>query len=183
MRQLVYGAHRVGKQYVKPVWQRYLPNNRVKRCKSLSSASTPAFDTAFRNVLLPAFVYPTSATSGVAFFSRRSRLRERCFSSLLQLLPQLEYAPAYAPPVYFQLLFARAARAYAAAQPAKRRALPVRRVRLYFICASSTCNAPSRLTARCANMSSISAVRSITLTPSAAFQGSSAGFPSARRRI
>ena len=43
---------------------------------------------------------------------------------------------------------------------------PVRRVRLYFICASSTCNAPSRLTARCANMSSISAVRSITLTPS-----------------
>ena len=43
--------------------------------------------------------------------------------------------------------------------------IPARRGRRYLYCASSTCKRPSRVMARCANMSSISVVRSMVWVP------------------
>ena len=77
-------------------------------------------------------------------------------------------ARADAPAVGFELGFAGAARADAAAEPRqRRRSTPTSRGSRYFSCASSTCSLPSRVRARRAKMSRISCVRSTTLRSSA----------------
>ena len=134
--------------------------------KSIFSASTSAPVSALSNVLLPAFVYPTSATIGVAFLSLDSLLKPRCFSILESsssssnmrlLILRLSISSFFSPGPLVPI-----------PPPSLESASPCPNSlgNLYLSCASSTCSLPSLDCALDANMSSINVVRSITDTPS-----------------
>ena len=133
---------------------------------SASDTTACSFVMRLNNVVLPALVYPTSATVGTDRFWRRSRscerrcrtwsisrwiawmrtrIRRRSVSSFVSPGPRVPMPP-----------------------PSRDNAvpLPARRGSRYFNCASSTCHLPSRVRARRAKMSRINWVRSMTLRSS-----------------
>ncbi len=95
----------------------------------------------------------------------RARLRRclRCLLELLELRLEVRDALARAAAADLELRLAGAAPADAAGEARERVVLSRRgAASRYFICASSTWSLPSRLSARCAKMSRMSCVRSMT---------------------
>ncbi len=132
------------------------------------SARTPARVIRLSSVLLPAFVYPTSDTTGRSFavrFDLCSRLCRRTpsksafrFCSRLRT-SRLSVSICVSPGPLMPI------------PPAIRSKCvhcPARRGKRYSVCANSTCRRPSRVRALDANTSKISAVRSSAFRPPSA---------------
>ena len=117
----------------------------------------------------PAFVYPTSATIGMAFFSRRRRCVERtrrtcsrsaCRFWMIRRICRRSVSSCVSPGPRVPM---------GALVPAWRLRwvhMPVSRGSRYSYCASCTCSRPSFVRARWAKISRMSPLRSTTRTPS-----------------
>ena len=171
MRKLADEADRVREQDAAAL-VREGAGGRVQRVEEpLPDARRPAPVRALRRVDLPAFVYPASATVGSAARSRSARITARLRSTrssrrrsaVIRSRARRRSVSIWDSP----------GPAYRSAvmRPPPRRSRwvqsPRMRARLYSSCASSTWSLPSAVWAWSAKMSRITAVRSITGTPSA----------------